>query len=72
MKYITLSIKDNKYQPFIEFIKTLDFVKVEDHEGAKRATLTKFKNALEEVKLFRQGKLNMISEQDFVKELNGL
>ncbi|WP_243018436.1 MULTISPECIES: hypothetical protein [Candidatus Cardinium] len=72
MKYITLAIKDNKYQPFIKFIKTLDFVKVEDNEDSKGSTLIKFKNALEELKLFQQEKLNMISEEGFIKELNEL
>ena len=72
MKYITLAIKDNKYHPFIKFIKTLDFVRVEDSEDAKKVTIMKFKNALEELKLFQQGKSEMISEEDFIKELNEL
>jgi len=72
MKYITLAIKDNKYQPFIKFIKTLDFVQVKDSGDPKELTLIKFKDALEELKLFQKGKLEMISEEDFIKEINEL
>lgn len=32
MKQLTLNIADNKFETFLEFIKTLDYVKVEDSE----------------------------------------
>tara|TARA_B110001469_G_C9579999_1_gene287639 strand:- start:367 stop:591 length:225 start_codon:yes stop_codon:yes gene_type:complete len=32
MTQITLNIQDNKYSTFLEFIKTLDYVKVNDND----------------------------------------
>lgn len=66
MKQVTLNIADNKFKTFLEFIKTLDYVKVEDMEGK---ALTELQNSLKQVKLMQEGKLPKQSAQDFLNEL---
>ncbi len=66
MKKVTLNIADNKFKTFLEFIKTLDYVKVEDMEGK---ALTELQNSLKQVKLMQEGKLPKQSAQDFLNEL---
>ena len=67
MKQITLNIKDDKFQFFMELIKSLDFVQVEENNDGdtKEAILSNIKNGLEEVKHFKQGKLKNTSESLF-------
>jgi hypothetical protein len=66
MKQVTLSIADNKYRAFLEFIKTLDYVKIEDIE---EKAIEELQESLEQVKLIRQGKLPRQSAKDFLDEL---
>lgn len=66
MKQITLNIAENKFKTFLEFIKTLDYVKVEDVEGK---ALEELQSSLNEVKLMQEGKLPKESAQDFLNEL---
>lgn len=66
MKQVTLNIADNKFQAFLEFIKTLDYVKVEDTEGI---AIQELQSSLKQVKLMQEGKLPKQSAQDFLNEL---
>lgn len=66
MKQITLNIADNKFKAFLEFIKTLDYVKVEDMEVK---ALEELQSSLNQVKLMQEGKLPKQSAQDFLNEL---
>ncbi|WP_245558498.1 hypothetical protein, partial [Fulvivirga imtechensis] len=66
MKQITLNIADNKFKAFLEFIKTLDYVKVEDVE---EKALEELQSSLKQVKLMKEGKLPKQSAQDFLNEL---
>jgi predicted RNA-binding protein Jag len=66
MKQVTLNITDNKYKTFMEFIKTLDYVKVEEVE---ETALQELQNSLNQVKLMKEGKLPKQSAQDFLNEL---
>ncbi|GAB2991275.1 hypothetical protein GCM10027284_04740 [Cyclobacterium sediminis] len=66
MKQLTINIADNKFEVFLEFIKTLDYVKVED--GEEKA-LEELQNSLLQVKLMKEGKLPKQSTEDFLNEL---
>lgn len=66
MKQLTINIADNKFEVFLEFIKTLDYVKVED-SGEK--ALEELQNSLIQVKLMKEGKLPKQSTEDFLNEL---
>lgn len=66
MKQVTLNIADNKFKAFLEFIKTLDYVKVEDVE---ETALKELQSSLKQVKLMKEGKLSKQSARDFLNEL---
>lgn len=71
MKQVTLHITDKKYPLFMELIKSLDFVKKveEDKEPTKAEILKNLRQAVEEVKLIKAGKLKAVSLKDFLNEL---
>lgn len=69
MKQVILNIKENKFQFFMELVKSLDFVQVDDEGDSKEAILSNIKKGLEEVKLARQGKLKTTPAKDFLNEL---
>lgn len=66
MKQVTLNIADSKFKAFLEFIKTLDYVKVEEIEGKAIAEL---QSSLKQVKLMQEGKLTKQTAKDFLNEL---
>ncbi len=66
MKQLTINISENKYKTFLEFIKTLDYVKVEEVD---EDVLSNLKVSLSEVKLIREGKLPKEKAKDFLNEL---
>ncbi len=66
MKQLTLNIADSKFKAFLEFIKTLDYVKVEDVD---EKALTELQSSLNQVKLMQEGKLHKQSAQEFLDEL---
>lgn len=66
MKQLTLNINDNKFNTFLEFIKTLDYVEVESTE--KRA-LDELQNSLIQVKMMQEGKIKKQTAEDFLHEL---
>ncbi|MDN3688062.1 hypothetical protein [Cyclobacterium jeungdonense] len=66
MKQLTINIADNKFDVFLEFIKTLDYVKVADDE---EKALEELQNSLIQVKLMKEGKLPKQSAEDFLNEL---
>ena len=63
MKQITLNIAESKFKAFLEFIKTLDYVKVEDIE---EIALEELQSSLKQVKLMQEGKLPKQSVEDFL------
>ena len=66
MKQVTLNIADNKFKTFLEFIKTLDYVRI---EGSEEKALDELQNSLKQVKLMQEGKLPKQSAKDFFNEL---
>ncbi|PIQ15609.1 MAG: hypothetical protein COW67_07545 [Flavobacteriales bacterium CG18_big_fil_WC_8_21_14_2_50_32_9] len=69
MKQIILNIPENKFQFFMELVKSFDFVQIEADGDSKKAILSNIKKGLEEVKLAKQGKLKTTSAKDFLNEL---
>ena len=53
MKQITLNIEDNKFETLIEFLKTLDYVKLSGSDFSVKD----FQNSLIQVKKMQAGKL---------------
>ncbi|MFO7873136.1 MAG: hypothetical protein R6U62_01490 [Bacteroidales bacterium] len=66
MKQLTINISDNKYQTFLEFIKTLDYVEVPE---ADKESLSELQNSLNQVKMMQDGKIEKQNAQDFIDEL---
>lgn len=66
MKQVTLKVADSKFNAFLEFIKTLDYVKIED-SGEK--AMEELQHSLMQVKLMKEGKLPKQSAKDFLDEL---
>lgn len=68
MKQLILNIDDSKFQAFLEFIKTLDYVKIgEDTEEAE--ALEGLQQSLYQVKQMQEGNLPKQSIEDFLNEL---
>jgi len=65
MKEVTLTIEDNKFETFIEFMKTLNYVKVSKNEF----TVRDFQRSLKEVKLMQSGKLPKRPIEKLLNEL---
>lgn len=66
MKKITLHIPDNKFKTFVNFIQTLDYVKIQyvDHEA-----LIGLENSLKEVKAMKNGKIEKKRFKDLLDEI---
>lgn len=66
MKKITLHIPDNKFKTFVNFIQTLDYVKIQevDHEA-----LIGLENSLKEVKAMKDGKIEKKRFKDLLDEI---
>ncbi len=66
MKQVTLHIEDSKFRTFIEFLKTLDYVKVEDSNSK---VMKELESSLEQVRLIKEGKLPKKSVNALLDEL---
>lgn len=71
MKQVTLHIPDNNYPFFMELAKSLQFVKKIEaaDEPTKKQVLQNIKAGLDEVQLFKKGKLKTTPAKDFLNEL---
>ena len=71
MRHVTVYITDKEYSHFIQLAKNLHYVKkIEmDDEPTKEDILNNIKNGLEEMQLFKKGKLKTTSAKDFLNEL---
>ena len=66
MKQLTLNIVDSKFQAFLEFIKTLDYVEIPE---ADKKSLDELQNSLNEVKMMQEGKIEKQSAEDVLNDL---
>lgn len=71
MRQVTLHIPDNNYPFFMELAKSLQFVKKIEaaEEPNKNLILQNIKAGLDEVQLFKKGKLKTTPAKDFLNEL---
>jgi hypothetical protein len=71
MRHVTVYITDKEYNHFLELTKNLHYVKkIEtDDEPTKKEILDNIKAGLEEMQLFKKGKLKTTSAKDFLNEL---
>lgn len=66
MKQLTLNIADSKFEAFLDFIKTLDYVNVQ-HTDEK--AMEELQSSLSQVKLMQEGKIPKQSALEFLDEL---
>ncbi len=73
---LVIDVKDNKAELLLEFLRTLTYVKVDhvaandtDAEPDKAGILAGVKEAVEEMKLVKAGKLKGRDAMDFLNEL---
>jgi len=71
MRHVTVYITDKEYSHFVQLAKNLHYVKrVEtDEEPAREDVLDNLKTGLEEVRLFKKGKLKTTPAKAFLNEL---
>lgn len=70
MKQIVLNVNEGKYPFFIELIKNLDFVQIDQEEGDSRKDIEEnLAKAFKDLKRYKQGKLKTTSAKDFLNEL---
>jgi hypothetical protein len=71
MRQVTIYITNKEYSHFIELAKNLNYVKkIEtDDEPTKENILDNIKTGLEEIRLFKTGKLKTTSAKEFLNEL---
>jgi hypothetical protein len=66
---VLLDIKDNKALPLLEVLKGLSYVKTKTITNEKALLMEEIKEAVEELKLVRKGKLKGISAKQLLDEL---
>lgn len=66
---VLLDIKDNKAKHLLEVLKGLSYVKTTTISDEKALLMTEIKDAVEELKLVRDGKLKGISAKQLLDEL---
>jgi len=66
---VLLDIKDSKATHLLEVLKGLSYVKVKTISNEKALLIEEIKEAIEELKLVRQGKLKGISAKQLLDEL---
>jgi hypothetical protein len=67
MKNVTLAIPENKFKTFINFVKTLDYVKVVDTD---KSVVKELESSLKQVKLMQSGELPKKSVKQFLDEVS--
>ena len=66
---VLLDIKDDKALHLMEVLKGLSYVKTKTISDEKAVLIGEIKEAVEELKLIREGKLKGISARDLYNEL---
>lgn len=70
MRHVTVYTTDKEYNHFIELAKNLHYVKkIETDEETKESVLANIQAGLQEVNLFKKGKLKTTPAKDFLNEL---
>jgi len=70
MKEVFLKVEEDKLQFFLELIKSLDFVQIQDYEeDSKEEIEANVREGFEELQKYKKGKLKTTSAKDFIDEL---
>ena len=70
MRHVTVYTTEKGYGHFIQLAENLHYVKrIETNEVPKEGVLDNIRAGLEEVRLFKNGKLKTSSAKDFLNEL---
>jgi hypothetical protein len=72
MKQVTLYIHDEKYPVFIELAKSLDFVEKiveEEQKNSGKKVLKGLKQAIKEMNMIKEGKLQARDARELINEL---
>ena len=64
-----LNIKEDKFKFFLELIKDLDFVQIEEGGDSKEEIIANLKQGFKEMKLYKEGKLKGTPFNNFLDEL---
>ena len=70
---VLLDINDSKAVAFLNFVKSLDFIRIQSKEDYEEPTnqeiLDSIKQGMKEVQLHQQGKIELQSARDLLNEL---
>jgi len=66
---VLLEIKDNKALHLMEVLKSLDYISIKKVEKEHSSALDNIKAGLEEVRLFKEGRLKTTPAEEFLDEL---
>tara|TARA_R110002072_G_scaffold301172_1_gene480404 strand:- start:2242 stop:2448 length:207 start_codon:yes stop_codon:yes gene_type:complete len=66
---VLLDIKDSQAIHLMEVLKSLPYVKAKQLTEAKAQLMTEIREAVEEIKLIREGKKQARNAEDFLNEL---
>jgi len=70
---VTLEIKDSKAAAFLNFVKSLDFIRIQSREDyeepTKQEILDSIKQGMKEVQLHKEGKIELSYARDLLNEL---
>lgn len=70
MKQVVLNIEEGKYRFFMELVKSLDFVQVDEGDGdSKEEIVASLTQSFKELKLYKEGKLKGIPAKELLDEL---
>lgn len=70
MKQVVINIEEGKYRFFMELVKSLDFVQVQEGTGDSKEEITaNLTKGLKDLKRYKQGKLKTTPAKDFLNEL---
>ena len=70
MKQVVLNIEEGKYGFFMELVKSLDFVQVDEGDGdSKEEIVASLTQSFKELKLYKEGKLKGIPAKELLDEL---
>ena len=69
MKQLTINVKNDKYKFFIELIKNLDFVEIEDESDSKEDIVRNIIEGFNELEEYKKGNLKTTNANDFLNEL---
>jgi len=69
VKQLVVNIKEDKYQFILELMQNFDFVQVEEQSGnSKEETLASLDQSFNELKQFKEGKLEAIPIKDILDD----